>query len=187
MDDKEFFRMVFAELQEQTDRGVAIIGGSYVENALEAYMRSVWRNESEGSDEVKILPEIFNFSGPVGAFSAKIRIAFISRLIGRKAYKDLNTVKDIRNDFAHKIVWDSMSASHEPLRFSTASVGARCKNLELWPPLLAGLQAGSHIHGFQVDTDDPRSRYIAACTQWSLLLNLCLNTSNELWKKRLLA
>jgi hypothetical protein len=63
----DFLRHILAELREQTDRGVVIIGGSYVENSLEHFLKEAWRKETDGANEKKALSEAFNPSGPLVA------------------------------------------------------------------------------------------------------------------------
>ncbi len=186
----DFLRHILAELREQTDRGVVIIGGSYVENSLEHFLKEAWRKETDGANEKKALSEAFNPSGPLGSFKVKIQVAFLSRLIGRKAFTNLDNIKEIRNAFAHRIVWDRKATQHERLSFATQAIRDRCKNLWLLQPMLAGLKSAESEHGVPINNSDARSRYIVACAQWPLILQVCANCGNDPknpWVKKLLS
>ena len=184
-DDTRFLINVLDELREQTDRGVAIIGGSYVENSLERFLKAVWRSESDGADEKKALPEVFSPSGPLGPFSVKIKISFLSRLTGRTAFKNLDNIKEIRNAFAHRLVWDRETTKHERLSFKTASIRDRCKNLLILPHVANAMKDAQPIHGVPIEQSDARSRYIIACIQWSLVFNWSPNDPTPLTKRLL--
>jgi DNA-binding MltR family transcriptional regulator len=105
------------ELQTQTDRGVAIVGGSFVETFLEKLLKSFLR-----SDDETALREMFRTSGPLGTFSAKIRLGFLLRFYGAKAHRELHFIKDIRNRFAHEL-------GH--ISFSSRPIDQWCRELKL--------------------------------------------------------
>ena len=54
-------------------------------------------------DDEKTLQEMFRSSGPLGAFASKINLGFLLRFYGKKAHRELNFIKDIRNRFAHQL------------------------------------------------------------------------------------
>jgi hypothetical protein len=57
--------------------------------------------------------ELFRASGPLGAFSVKINVAFLLNLFTETARRELETIKEIRNEFAHRI---ARSFSFERIR-----------------------------------------------------------------------
>lgn len=109
--------LVMAEIERQTDRGAAIIGAAYVDlvirEAITARMLPV-------PDVIKLL---FENRGPLQDFGARIQMGFALGIYGRRAYKDLGIVKDIRNAFAH---------SAEAMDFIHADVARLCASL--WYP-----------------------------------------------------
>ena len=49
----------------------------------------------------KLQESIFDSNGPLSTFSAKIKLAYSLGLIDRSSFEDLETVRRIRNRFAH--------------------------------------------------------------------------------------
>jgi DNA-binding MltR family transcriptional regulator len=80
-----------------SDRAVAIIAGSLVEARLREALEIRFQRDQ------KIEAEMFRSSGPLGSFSAKIKLAFLMRALTPEAYKELDRLKDIRNQFAHHL------------------------------------------------------------------------------------
>ena len=66
----------------------------------------------------------------VSTFSARIVLARALNWIDDAAYRDLNTIRSIRNDFAH-------SFDHE-LSFDDQSISDRCSNLKIMQAYLDG-------------------------------------------------
>jgi DNA-binding MltR family transcriptional regulator len=80
-----------------SDRAVAIIAGSLVEARLKEALESRFQRDP------KIESEMFRSSGPLGSFSAKIKLAFLIGALTPEAYKELDRLKDVRNKFAHHL------------------------------------------------------------------------------------
>jgi hypothetical protein len=83
------------ELDDGGDRAAAIVAATLVEEhltvALECYLHR----------HPKVTKELFKISGPLGSFGAKIDLALLVGMFGHASYKELNTIKDLRNQFAH--------------------------------------------------------------------------------------
>ncbi|HYD76373.1 DUF4145 domain-containing protein [Ramlibacter sp.] len=92
---KEREQALMAELQRQTDRGVAIIGLAWIEEALQAALQSFLE------DHRKARERLFSPSGALGTLSAKIDLARLLGMITSVIWDDLHTLRKIRNDFAH--------------------------------------------------------------------------------------
>ena len=107
----------FEQIEFDSDRAAGIVAGSIAENRLEYALRSRLRE-----DVPTVADFLFQPSGPLGAFRNKIDLAYLMRVISDEAYKDLTNIKNIRNDFAHHLEWDS---------FNSPSVRDRCKNFIL--------------------------------------------------------
>jgi hypothetical protein len=108
----EFYRPmtdpgIIDELRSQTDRGVAIIGGSIVEGHLRNAVMSRLHPLSNTQRE-----RLFTGFGPLSSFSAKIEVAFAMGVFGEKSRADLMKVKEIRNDFAHNVEGGPWSFGH---------------------------------------------------------------------------
>lgn len=109
--DQERLSALKKEYQSESDRGAALLAAAYVEGALEDALRRCLVRDELGDtlfDEA---------NGPLGTLSAKLRMARALGVIPEVAYRDLELVRDIRNDFAH---------FPDRVSFDTPSVRDRC-------------------------------------------------------------
>ncbi len=79
---------------EESDRGAAILAGSFAEHSLGLYLRFRIRDK-------KIADALFAPLGPLSSFSQRITIAYAFDLISTQQYRDFETIRRIRNHFAH--------------------------------------------------------------------------------------
>jgi DNA-binding MltR family transcriptional regulator len=108
--------MVFrSTLDEETDRGCALMAAGFHEEALADLLRKSFVRGKAAED-------LLQQGRSLGDFSAKIDLAYSLALIPAEAHQDLHLVREIRNDFAH---------SSKPLKFDERSIGDRCKALRL--------------------------------------------------------
>ena len=84
-------------IKTKSDRAIAIVGGSIIEQCLEAAILERFHHNKAIRDR------IFNPSGALGSFSSKIDMGFLLGIYAAPAHRDLRTVKDIRNAFAHSL------------------------------------------------------------------------------------
>ena len=87
-------RSIF-ELDSQSDRSAAIVAGAILDHMLMEALK-VYLQPKE-----KITKDFFVISGPLGDLGPKIDLAFLVGLVNEDTRRDLVTVKDIRNKFAH--------------------------------------------------------------------------------------
>jgi len=99
-------------LQEESDRGAALIGTAYLDDLLATLLRAVFVD--------RCADKLLELNRPLGTFDARIRLAYSIGLIRTDTYKDLEAVRGIRNDFAHL---------HDNLAFESESVKTRSENL----------------------------------------------------------
>jgi DNA-binding MltR family transcriptional regulator len=104
------------DLKKASDRAVAIIAGSLVEARVRTALEETFHRNAS------IENEMFRSSGPLGSFSAKIKLAFLVGIISKEAYKELETLKDIRNRFAHYL---------DIKDFKSERICVWCNNLKL--------------------------------------------------------
>jgi mannitol operon repressor len=104
------------ELSIETDRGVALVSVSYLDTLLESLVCS---RSSIDESKIKSLG-IFDQNGPMDTFSNKIKICYLFGLLNDMEQQDLNTIRKIRNEFAHQL---------SGLNFDTPSIADRCRNL----------------------------------------------------------
>jgi hypothetical protein len=112
---EDFSRAVFG-LNEQSDRAAVLVTTVILDIILtDALKKHLHQNE-------KITDALFGISGALGDLGPKIDLAFLVGLVEADTYRDLVTVKDIRNKFAHRIsVWD----------FKSNSIADLSKNLKI--------------------------------------------------------
>ena len=101
-------------LSEESDRGCALFAAAYLDAALEGLFRC---SVLEGK---KIDVELFEGSAPLATFSGRIRLAYYLGKISAEFRADLETIRKIRNEFAHDA---------SLLSFETQSIADRCRNL----------------------------------------------------------
>jgi DNA-binding MltR family transcriptional regulator len=90
---EEWNKMV-ETFHEESDRGAAILAGSFVEHAVGQYLKSRIRDK-------KVADELFNAMGPLSSFSQRIAIAYAFDLISLVQHKDIEIIRKVRNHFAH--------------------------------------------------------------------------------------
>lgn len=80
--------------QQESDRGAAVLAGSYVENHLGLYLRSRMIDQSATE-------RMFSSEGGLSTFSHRIDLAQAFGFLSKRQCEDLNLIKKIRNHFAH--------------------------------------------------------------------------------------
>lgn len=86
------------DLIDESDRGAAIVGAALLEDNLVSMLKSKMLLDLMSQKQVK---DIFDLSGPLSNFSAKISIAFAFGFIDKVTFDDLQIVRKLRNKFAH--------------------------------------------------------------------------------------
>jgi hypothetical protein len=133
-----------AQLYTESDRSVGIIAGTIVELTLAAALKA-YMHPNE-----KITDPLFLTTGPLGAFGTKIDLGFLIGIYGQDAHRDLVTMKDIRNRFAHSLAVKD---------FNSQQVRAWSMNLKLVERHTAQAQ-GAIGHGGVATSESPRTSQI---------------------------
>jgi hypothetical protein len=111
---------VIEEIERQTDRGSALVAAAFIENRL----RTAIETRLDPKTNKKAITAIFQFSGPLGTFGAKIDLGHALHLYPSAVRDLLHEIRDIRNKFAHR---------QTPLEFDTEDIRNQCiKLLEAW-------------------------------------------------------
>jgi hypothetical protein len=86
------------KLGSYADRELVILGGAYLEGALELALKAKFKNLTE-----KDIERIFNpqSGGLLSTFESKILIAFELGIVSSDMREDLAIIKEIRNIYAH--------------------------------------------------------------------------------------
>jgi len=95
-DDEE--RTALGELEELSDRAAGIVATTMLENALDSVLHHAIREDDPG-----LLKELFTDGGPLGTLSSKIKLLYALGLVTKDGRHDLDLIRKIRNDFAHKL------------------------------------------------------------------------------------
>jgi DNA-binding MltR family transcriptional regulator len=107
-----------AELETASDRSFAILVGAIVDSQLTDLVKKGFKSDDTDYGR-KVRKEMFNSDGPVGTMGAKIGISYLMGFISSQAHSDLQTLKKIRNYFAHY-------AEHNS--FESLQIAALCAN-----------------------------------------------------------
>jgi DNA-binding MltR family transcriptional regulator len=106
-------------LGKESDRGCALVAAAFLEDRLEVLLQCFL------VENKTVLNRLFGTYGPLGTFSAKIDVAFSVGLINHQAHVDLDTIRKIRNEFAHH---------SSDLTFSDKQISGKCKQMILDVP-----------------------------------------------------
>jgi DNA-binding MltR family transcriptional regulator len=138
-------RPIVEELEQQTDRGAAIIGAALVESLLRQALESRMRVRT--SVEKRTAKGLFGTMGPLSSFSAKIDLGVLLGLYPEEVRGDLHRIREVRNHFAHE---------EEPRDFAYPNISDHCSRFWLPHHLFIIATAG----GSQAFPPDPRGRYM---------------------------
>jgi hypothetical protein len=86
-----------AEIDTSTDRAAAIVSAAFLDDRLAAALKARLHHNKNITDKM------FDPSGPLGSFSAKIDLAFLIGMFTKDSIDDLHIIRNVRNEFAHKL------------------------------------------------------------------------------------
>ena len=115
LDQALTFDALKKEFDGASDRASAVIAGAFLDALLTELLRHFFVEDIQNDKK------LFDGTGPLSSFSAKIEIAYRVGLMSLREHHALHTIRSIRNDFAHQF---------GDLSFSDQSVRDRCKNIE---------------------------------------------------------
>ncbi len=157
----------FKELKNLPDRVVGILATTIIDERLEHALKAHFYDVKY--DGQMLFDKMFNYSAILGSFGARIDVGFAIGIYGEDAFRDLHTIRKIRNQFAHKLA---------PKDFKIQSVADLAANLKIpsnYPIIGKGgvSSTGENPSQFQIaktmlahssvtDLTDPRSRFIRA-------------------------
>jgi DNA-binding MltR family transcriptional regulator len=101
-------------LNEETDRGCALMAAAYLADQLEVLLRRTF------VDDRDVIDELLRPLGPLGSFSGRIEICYALGLLPNQTRRDLHLIRKIRNDFGHVA---------KILTFAEPAISARCGEL----------------------------------------------------------
>ncbi len=92
----KYFSDFLAEFQKESDRGAALVGAALLDTRLERLLLSHMLPGKVADDLV------VGGNAPLGTFSSRISATLALGLITSAERHDLNLVRSIRNEFAHR-------------------------------------------------------------------------------------
>lgn len=110
-------QIVIQELRSESDRTVAIVGGAWVEEGLSGMLQAAFQPDPA------VWKRVTASYGPLSSFSAMIDIAYLLNLVSSQIYSDLNTIRGVRNIFAHDI---AHKKTRERLSFASSDIKDKC-------------------------------------------------------------
>jgi Mannitol repressor len=103
----------------ETDRAIALVGANLIDHCLQLAILTHF--VELGKTDIESL---FEVNGPLATFAGKIKIAYALGIIRSRERADLNTIRVIRNVFAHMPLHVS---------FRTPAVTNACRKLYMEP------------------------------------------------------
>lgn len=88
---------LIAEINKESDRGAVLTAASFIDDLLQKTIAAFLVDE----DSAKQLCEGFN--APIGSFSSRVIAAYALGLISPDEQADCNTIRKVRNEFAHTV------------------------------------------------------------------------------------
>jgi hypothetical protein len=156
-------RDAHAEIEASFDRAAAIVSAAFVDDRLTAALKSRLHYDK------KIIDSMFNPSGPLGSFSARINLAFLIGMLSKKSTEDLHIIREVRNEFAHKLTTKSFNAQR---------VRDLIKNMQVIRNARIRLSGGKNAltmefsPGFDKgQSPSPRDVYIKSCQYFIFILD----------------
>lgn len=158
VDYSKWMKEVKAELENQSDRAIAVVCASILDHQLERILSAFIIKGTEK----KIRKELFRGGdSPFSSFGAKIKVCYFFGLISEDEYENIENIRRIRNDFAHQLTDVSFDKNQ--------SIKAKCENLyipknrfvpDYIPPLLPnGELPKVNLDPFLED-NSPKNRYV---------------------------
>jgi hypothetical protein len=112
----ETWSQVTKELNSESERACAIVGGAYLDDLLGELVELYLVENADASPD---LLDSGNGNAPLGTFGARILIAYAVGLLPKDKTDALRKIKKIRNKFAHDLT----------LSFNEPSIAKLCEGL----------------------------------------------------------
>jgi hypothetical protein len=126
-------RTIALQMLEERGRGAVLVGVARVDAALEHLLQAVMA-PAASKDDGLFLPE-----RPLGSIGAKVALASRLGLIDAAVERALNTLRKLRNAFAHSA--ESASLSNPTHHSRLEAIYTEAKANPLWVPLETALAA----------------------------------------------
>lgn len=94
----KWMNIVNKEIENQSDRALVLLCAAIIDEQLEYILKTFLIEDNQ------IQERIFENNAPLSTFSAKNNFCFYLGLISKHEYNTINTIRKIRNKFAHEIL-----------------------------------------------------------------------------------
>lgn len=147
------FNAFLQEFQGESDRAAAVLAAAYLDEQLKDLLTAAFTVDSKGA-------ELLDVNQPLGSFGPRIAISEAVGLITAPERRDLDLLRKIRNDFAHKL---------HGMSFADQRVASRCAAFECIDDFLRTQVAVPVEY-----VSDPRSRFnlAASLLAWYIRLRV---------------
>ena len=136
-------RTIALQMLEERGRGAVLVGVARVDEALERLLQAVMAPDTERDDR------LFRPDAPLGSLGAKVALARRLGLIDEAVERSLQTLRRVRNAFAHSTASASLADSAHAGRLAQAYEAAR--ENPLWSPLATVLDRQPTNDGKHLD------------------------------------
>ena len=154
------------EVRTGGDRAAAIVAAALVDEHLGRVIIASLRQNK------RIAQKMFTGSGPLATFSSKIDLAFLIGMFSEECCKELHTIRDIRNTFAHdlntgfdnqrvKDLANNLIRHESGASFTLTNVGRKVNRSLVYVP-----EPTKAINA--------RDRYIRSCQYYTAILSMHL-------------
>lgn len=101
--NRDLLEDLLAEFSSENDRSAVVVGAAQLDELLKEILQKRLLPSLNSGDE------LFNYSNALGNFSSRIHLAYRIGLISLELFRALTIVRNLRNDFAHKLSDQSRS------------------------------------------------------------------------------
>lgn len=121
-------------LKHESDRGAVLVGVAMLDESLARLLRAAFVNKEPVHK--KSTSQLFDANGPLSSFWAKLHFANAIGLLPPKLYADLETIRKLRNRFAHQL---------DPADFGDKTTQDLVGLLSTTAPLEASMKGGKYL------------------------------------------
>jgi DNA-binding MltR family transcriptional regulator len=151
------------EFQNESDRGAALLGAAMIDDYLRRVITAYL------IDRKKIVRELLiGGNAPLSTFSARNKMAYCLGLISRCEYFNIDTIRDIRNKFAHQL---------HGLSFDDKEIVKLCRKLKFDESSFGIINLPTPRHSFTLAT-----AVIVANLNQINVNHLSVKAENDDWK-----
>jgi mannitol operon repressor len=117
---QEKLNKIADEINQETDRGVALFSASILDDALQKIVLNFMVDH-------KVSKKLFKYPDPISSFSARLNVSFALGLITETEYNECNLIRSIRNKFAHEAAYS--------IDFNSKEIALLCERLRTYKQL----------------------------------------------------